>query len=132
MLCPACSTDIAADSAFCPNCGHRLNEPAATPATRTPAEKFRAGERPTATDDPEQQLWQGTYSPKAMYGKWLFAAVLTLGRFILSLFLAPVRFITPAIVPHMIVLIFAALWTLVLRFALLVALASTLSPVAAG
>jgi membrane protein YdbS with pleckstrin-like domain len=96
MLCPACSTDIAADSAFCPNCGHRLNEPAATPATRTPAEKFRAGERPTATDDPEQQLWQGTYSPKAMYGKWLFAAVLTLVAIAVSVIFIGVPFVALA------------------------------------
>lgn len=85
---------------------------------------------------------------------YLLAAVMYsfVGRFILSLFLPadsknyifrafvritdpmlwPVRFVTPAAVPHMILLIFAALWTLVLRFALLVALANTLSPVAAG
>jgi YggT family protein len=85
---------------------------------------------------------------------YLLAAVMYsfVGRFLLSLFLppdsknyifrafvlitdpmlAPIRFITPAIVPHMILLIFAALWTLVLRFALLVALAGTLSPVTAG
>ena len=75
-----------------------------------------------------------------------------LGRFILAVFLppdsknyvfrafvritdpmlVPVRFITPAAVPQMILLIFAALWTLVLRFALLVMLAGTLSPVLAG
>lgn len=83
---------------------------------------------------------------------YVLAAVMysLVGRFLLSLFLAPdsknyifrafvritdpilapVRFITPAIVPHMIVLVFAALWTLVLRFVLLVALAGTLSPVA--
>lgn len=85
---------------------------------------------------------------------YVLAAVMYsfVGRFILSIFLAPdsknyilrafvritdpmlapVRFITPAIVPHMVVLIFAALWTLVLRFALLVALAGTLTPVATG
>jgi YggT family protein len=85
---------------------------------------------------------------------YLLAAVMYsfVGRFLLSLFLppdsknyifrafvritdpmlAPIRFITPAIVPHMILLIFAALWTLVLRFALLVAFAGTLSPVTAG
>jgi uncharacterized protein YggT (Ycf19 family) len=85
---------------------------------------------------------------------YLLAAVMysLLGRFLLSIFMAPdsknyiyrafvritdpvlkpVRFITPAAVPYMIVLLFAALWTLVLRFALLVALAGTLAPVATG
>lgn len=85
---------------------------------------------------------------------YVLAAVMysLLGRFILSFFvpadsknyifrafvritdpiLAPVRFITPAIVPFMVVLIFAVLWTLVLRFSLLIALRDTLTPVAAG
>jgi uncharacterized protein YggT (Ycf19 family) len=85
---------------------------------------------------------------------YLLAAVMysLLGRFLLSLFLAPdsknyiyrafvritdpilvpVRFITPAAVPHMLVIVFAALWTLVLRFALLLAVADSLAPVAAG
>jgi uncharacterized protein YggT (Ycf19 family) len=85
---------------------------------------------------------------------YLLAAVMYsfLGRFILSIFmppdsknyifrafvritdplLIPVRYITPAIVPHMIVLLFAMLWTLVLRFVLLIALANTLTPVATG
>lgn len=85
---------------------------------------------------------------------YLLAAVMYsfVGRFILSIFLLadsknyifrafvwitdpilkPVRFITPAVVPHMIVLIFATLWTFVLRFVLLVALAPTLAPVATG
>jgi YggT family protein len=96
-----------------------------------------------------------------MAGEWFFhlfnyllAAVMysLLGRFLLSLFLAPdsknyiyrafvritdpvlvpVRFITPALVPHMLVIIFSALWTLVLRFALLLAMADSLSPVATG
>jgi YggT family protein len=96
-----------------------------------------------------------------MMANWFFqvpnyvlAAVMysLLGRFLLSLFMAPdsknyifrafvritdpilvpVRFITPALVPHMLVIVFAALWTLVLRFALLLALADSLAPVATG
>ena len=85
---------------------------------------------------------------------YVLAAVMysLLGRFILSIFLpadstnyifrafvritdpilAPVRVITPAIVPHMVLLLFATLWTLVLRFGLLVALAGTLAPVTTG
>jgi uncharacterized protein YggT (Ycf19 family) len=85
---------------------------------------------------------------------YLLAAVMysLLGRFLLSLFLAPdsqnyiyrafvritdpvlipVRFITPVMVPPMLVIIFAALWTLVLRFALLIAMADSLTPVATG
>jgi uncharacterized protein YggT (Ycf19 family) len=42
------------------------------------------------------------------------------------------RFLTPAIVPHMAVLIFAVLWTMLLRFGLLVAFADGLTSVATG
>jgi uncharacterized protein YggT (Ycf19 family) len=85
---------------------------------------------------------------------YLLAAVMysLLGRFLLSLFIGPdsknyiwrafvritdpvmvpVRFITPAVVPHMLVLVFAALWTLVLRFVLLIAMAGSLTPIATG
>ena len=83
MLCPACSTEIAADSVFCPKCGHRLSEPAAS--SRTPAEQFRAGERPATSDEPEKQLWHGTYSPKAMYGTWIFAALISVAAIVVSI-----------------------------------------------
>jgi uncharacterized membrane protein YdbT with pleckstrin-like domain len=35
--------------------------------------------QPTAAaqNEPEQELWRGSYSPKAMYGTWLLAGVLT-------------------------------------------------------
>ena len=37
------------------------------------------GERPPASaTEAEQQLWHGSYSPKAMIGKWAFAALVTL------------------------------------------------------
>jgi membrane protein YdbS with pleckstrin-like domain len=88
MLCPACSTDIAADSVFCPKCGHRLSE-AAPAGARTPAEKLRSGDRSAPSSDPEQQLWHGTYSPKAMYGSWLLATILTIiAIFVSALFWA--------------------------------------------
>lgn len=85
---------------------------------------------------------------------YLLAAVMysLLGRFILSLFLQPdsknyifrafvritdpilipVRFITPAVVPYMLVLVFAVLWTLVLRYVLFVAVAGSLASTATG
>ena len=43
-----------------------------------------------------------------------------------------VRFLTPALVPHMAVLVFAALWMVVARFALLIAFSGSLTPVGAG
>jgi membrane protein YdbS with pleckstrin-like domain len=85
MLCPACSTEVSDGSVFCPKCGHRLGEPAPA-STASAAEKLRAGNRPTANEnDPEQQLWHGSYSPKAMYGSWLLAAIVTLVAIVVSI-----------------------------------------------
>lgn len=92
MLCPSCSTEIAAGSAFCPKCGHRVGE-AAPAAASTPAEQLRAGVRPTGTSEPEQPLWHGSYSPKAMYGSWLLAIVVTLMAIVLSVIFAATVFV---------------------------------------
>ncbi|MCI0359452.1 MAG: PH domain-containing protein [Planctomycetaceae bacterium] len=81
MLCPTCSTQAPADSIFCPKCGHRLADPAPA-GGKTPVEKLR-GDRPT-NSEPERPLWEGSYSPKAMYGQWLLAIVLTLVAIVLS------------------------------------------------
>jgi uncharacterized membrane protein YdbT with pleckstrin-like domain len=112
MLCPSCSTEIAAGSAFCPKCGHRLGEVA--PATAaTPAEQLRAGVRPTASNDPEQPLWHGTYSPKAMYGSWLLATVLTIVAIVLSVIFAETVF-----VPFVAGVIVVVLWLCLLGYLL--------------
>jgi uncharacterized membrane protein YdbT with pleckstrin-like domain len=95
MLCPACSTDIANGSVFCPKCGHRLSEPAPETAA-TPAQQLRAGNRVAASSEPEQQLWHGSYSPKAMYGSWLLAAVVTLVAIVVSILFFAVPFVAMA------------------------------------
>ncbi len=42
------------------------------------------------------------------------------------------RFLTPSVVPHMVILIFAVLWTMLLRFGLLIAFSDGLTSVATG
>lgn len=37
--------------------------------------------------EPEQSLWRGGYSPKAMFGTWLFSIVITIGIIVGSYFL---------------------------------------------
>jgi membrane protein YdbS with pleckstrin-like domain len=85
MLCPSCSTTVPSDSVFCPKCGHRLADPAPAGAKQTPAEKLR-GDRGD-NNEPERQLWHGSYSPKAMYGQWLLAIVVTLVAIVLCVIL---------------------------------------------
>jgi uncharacterized membrane protein YdbT with pleckstrin-like domain len=96
MLCPACSTDVATDSVFCPKCGHRLSDPVAKPA-KTPAEKLRGDDG--GNNDPERQLWHGSYSPKAMYGQWLLAIVVTLAAIALSVVIPnPITWMAAAVI----------------------------------
>lgn len=100
MNCPSCNAEVTGDSVYCPKCGHRLSEGGDDPAVgaRVTAEATgdgrgrehadSASERfrnqlssPVANknddDDQEIELWEGGYSPKAMFTMWAGAAVLT-------------------------------------------------------
>jgi membrane protein YdbS with pleckstrin-like domain len=84
MLCPSCSTAIPEGSAFCPKCGTKLAGPLA--AAATPVEKFRAAQTASAAStEPEQELWRGGFSPKAMYGTWMVAVFITAAAVVISL-----------------------------------------------
>jgi uncharacterized membrane protein YdbT with pleckstrin-like domain len=97
MLCPACSTNAPADSVYCPKCGHRMSEPAAATST-TPTERLR-GANPAAASEPERPLWHGSYSPKAMYGHWLIALVVTVVAIVLCVMLPnPITWLVAGIV----------------------------------
>jgi membrane protein YdbS with pleckstrin-like domain len=70
MPCPTCGAESVETATFCHQCGARLAsaaEPAAHAATRVRA----------ATDIPEEPLWEGSFSAKAMVGYWCLAAVLS-------------------------------------------------------
>lgn len=81
MLCPTCNTDMPANASFCPKCGKRMDEAAAPrPATgpapqATGAAPAHLAARGSAAKEPEQQLWKGSYSPKAMIGWWLLEGI---------------------------------------------------------
>jgi membrane protein YdbS with pleckstrin-like domain len=49
--------------------------------TQTPAEQMRGNRGPS---EPERPLWEGSYSPKAMYGSWLLGILITLAALVLS------------------------------------------------
>ena len=85
MHCPTCGADIPPGAAFCPGCGHRLDDmsagaPPVDEASTHPADQLR--QKTAAVRDPndihEQELWRGSYSPKAMTGTIIGAALLTL------------------------------------------------------
>jgi len=100
MNCPACNAEIEANSVFCPRCGERVdgehdrvgaqitagetgNPPAgdADPG-ESPSDRFRRQMSSPASggddDDREFELWEGGFSPKAMFSWWVGSAVLTL------------------------------------------------------
>jgi len=67
-----------ADALFCAKCGQRLNDSVpgggVSPAT-TPMDRLKG--RGATPDEPETHLWKGGFSPKAMIGHWILAAVVT-------------------------------------------------------
>ncbi len=122
MLCPSCTADVPTDAAFCPKCGQRLvaaqTNPgvapalaaapaAATSAAVTPtaavaptaAEKFRAA-LPTGQPqpEPEHDLWHGSYTAKAMYGKFLVGILVTVAAIVVAVLVQPFGWVAAAIV----------------------------------
>lgn len=94
MKCRECDRDVPAESAFCPNCGAQLN------GDDGGGDDHRAqhagvgrlqgggahGPRP---DVPEDELWEGAYSPKAMAGPMVGLAILTALGLIVGTFVPP-------------------------------------------
>jgi membrane protein YdbS with pleckstrin-like domain len=87
MLCPQCGAEVMSESVFCHKCGHRLADPVVEPVkpssdtgqpASAPADKFRAAAAALDTaEQPEQELWRGGYSPRAMLGAWCLSALVT-------------------------------------------------------
>jgi len=71
MRCPACNARVSADDAKCPACGQELEPTAQRTAQR------RTTQSREALNDPEQDLWQGTFSPKGMIGTACSVALLS-------------------------------------------------------
>lgn len=96
MNCPHCQAETVADATFCHQCGQSLRDPPAASGPRDISGKERlaaALRRGDDDDDAEEVLWQGRYSPRAMLGSWLLAAIATLGLILLGGIL---EFTTPA------------------------------------
>jgi membrane protein YdbS with pleckstrin-like domain len=77
MICNNCGADTPEKAAFCPQCGAQLGR-AGGAGQSQPAKAARmepaAGR--SAADVPEEELWSGAYSPKAMTGWYIVAIVL--------------------------------------------------------
>ena len=86
MHCPACGVEAVEQAVYCHKCGERLR-PAGDEA---PENSRQAGDSATdpagsstptrrdAQDQPEEELWRGGYSSKAMTGAWITSGLVSL------------------------------------------------------
>jgi hypothetical protein len=92
MTCESCGATVTEGSAFCPRCGAQLNDgeaPAVDSAVdekRSPAAKIMraAGARSAGKTPTEEELWTGTYSPKAMIDRVIGLGVLTVAALVIA------------------------------------------------
>ncbi|MCA9247585.1 MAG: PH domain-containing protein [Planctomycetales bacterium] len=77
MHCDQCGVEVAEQAVFCHRCGHKLGSD--SDSAPTPMQQFAAaGGGAGARDTAEEELWQGSYSPRAMIGTWIFAGFVTI------------------------------------------------------
>jgi membrane protein YdbS with pleckstrin-like domain len=94
MQCPHCQTEVPADTVFCGHCGGKLDgeqapvKPLVEPRRQgppplteeeSPRDRFTSAAkvRPEVAE-PENEVWRGSYSQKAMLGYWIGATVVTI------------------------------------------------------
>ena len=81
MHCHQCGAEAPTESLFCPQCGGQLgdgDDEAAGDGPATAAERLRPGRQNSGGKPPaEDELWSGSYSPKAMIGSFAAAGVAT-------------------------------------------------------
>ncbi len=87
MQCNQCGRDAPAESAFCPKCGALLEDAAIDDDAGPP--QFLTGGRGRGNTPPEEDLWTGSYSPKAMAGATIAAGVFTVLGMIAATFGGP-------------------------------------------
>lgn len=95
MNCPACGVAVAADATFCHRCGARVVdlEGAGDARTDTPGGVEDLKQRvqaARASSDVEEELWSGGYSPKAMFGSWIGATLLTVALIAGAVLIPPI------------------------------------------
>ena len=80
MKCPVCNAETAKEAVFCPQCGTKLGgaPTGSSPAAAAGAQPATMGRRRPIADVPEETLWEGRYSPKAMLGTVALATLATI------------------------------------------------------
>jgi uncharacterized membrane protein YdbT with pleckstrin-like domain len=82
MKCTACGVEVPAGAAFCQSCGAKVG---GAPSTAASDPNLRGGRK----DDPEEELWTGGYSSKAMMGTFVGTLVISIGLIVAGVMLGP-------------------------------------------
>jgi membrane protein YdbS with pleckstrin-like domain len=91
MKCQECGAEIPAEAAFCPQCGSQLGPGGASVGRPPKADRLQAGvAQGAARDVPEEELWEGGFSPKAMTPAFIGAALLLIVGAIAASFAGPI------------------------------------------
>ena len=89
MHCPACGVEVVEQAVYCHQCGERITQ-AGDDFTRdsrlsndsapNPVDAFEqaVSDRRNTRDQPEEELWRGGYSSKAMIGAWVASGLISL------------------------------------------------------
>lgn len=92
MNCSQCGAAAPAGAAFCSQCGSKLESGKGAAAAEIPdaAERLRpAAAREGGRNAPEEDLWSGTYSPKAMAQPFVWATLLVIIGAVVASFAGP-------------------------------------------
>ncbi len=98
MRCPACGEEVVAAAVYCHKCGHRIdfdgNDAVGTASSAgvssSAAGAFQqvAAARWEEKDKPEEELWRGGYSSRAMTGSWVICGCVSLLLLLIGIFWA--------------------------------------------
>jgi uncharacterized membrane protein YdbT with pleckstrin-like domain len=88
MNCPKCDTDVEAEAVFCSKCGAKIVPD--VPAATFGGGKVGGAARPI-NDTPENTLWEGRFSPKAMVGAWIGMGLADLALVVIAIYLLTAR-----------------------------------------
>jgi uncharacterized membrane protein YdbT with pleckstrin-like domain len=96
MKCAACGAEVPHDASFCSQCGLKVG---AAPPTDSPGKPFTNRLSKAADDpEPEQELWTGGYSGKAMIGSWILAGLATIALIVVAVLFLPSIYVVLALI----------------------------------
>jgi len=98
MTCSQCGAEVPAQAAFCPQCGAQVDRAGAAGGRPAAAARIQPGvAQGTARDVPEEELWSGSYSPKAMTGWYILVIIVMIAAMFVASTIDPNAWIFVAV-----------------------------------